>query len=89
LLKLFSQLILMTDLAQLERAKPSNPYNYSKIDLAKKEQAIKAAMRDYPNIPAFYIEMAYDCVENTPEDEMKEIIDKDLWINFKKEKTKQ
>jgi len=78
----------MTDLENLERAKPSNPYNYSKIDLARKEQAIKAASRDYPNIPAFYIEMAYDVTEHIPEDEMKEIIDKDLWVNYKKEARK-
>ena len=78
----------MTDLEDFKRAEPSNPYNYSKIDLAKKEQAIKAAARDFPNVPMFYIEMAYDCVENTPEDEMKEIIDKDLWVNFKKEASK-
>ena len=80
----------MTDLAKqgLERAKPSNPFNYSNFDLAKKEQAVKAAMRDYPNIPAYYIEMAYDVVENTPEDEMKEIIDKDLWVNFQKPERK-
>ena len=78
----------MTDLEDFKRAKPSNPYNYSNIDLAKKEQAIKAAARDFPNVPMFYIEMAYDVTEHIPEDEMKEIIDKDLWVNFKKEASK-
>ena len=48
---------MTTDLNQeFDRAEPSNPYNYSKLDLAKKEQSVKAAMRDYPHIPSFYIE---------------------------------
>ena len=76
---------MTTDLTQeFNRAEPSNPYNYSKLDLAKKEQSVKAAMRDYPHIPSFYIEMAYDVVANIEEIEMTEIIQNDLWVNYKK-----
>ena len=41
-------------------------------------------MRDYPHIPSFYIEMAYDVVANIEEIEMTEIIQNDLWVNYKK-----
>ena len=79
----------MTTLTEeFKRAEPSNPFNYSKLDLAKKQQEVNAAIKDYPHIPAFYIEMAYDVVKNTPEDEMNDIIENNLWSNFKKQTDK-
>lgn len=76
---------MTTDLTQeFDRAEPSNPFNYSKLDLAKREKDVKSAMRDYPHIPSFYIEMAYDVVANTEEQEMNDIIENDLWVKYKK-----
>jgi|TARA_E500000318_G_scaffold101743_2_gene105467 hypothetical protein len=76
----------MTTLSEeFKRGEPSNPFNYSKLNLAKKEMTVREAAKLYPHIPEFYIAMAYDCVENTPAEEMKDIIENKKWENFKKE----
>ena len=62
---------------EIPRAKQSNPYNYSNLELADKEKQIKAAMRDYPNLPPSMIDMAYDVVRNTPN--IDEIIKNGEW----------
>ena len=61
------------------RHSPSNPYNYTNVELAKKKKALIDAQRDFPNVPAQWIEWMYDVVEHMPADEAEEIINKGLW----------
>jgi hypothetical protein len=47
--------------------------------LAKRTKAIKDIQKDYPNVNTAWAEWMYDVVENMPETEIKEIIEKNLW----------
>jgi len=62
---------------EIPRATQSNPFKYSNLDLADKEKQIKAALKDYPNLPPSMIDMAYDVVKNTPN--IDEIIETGAW----------
>ena len=66
---------------EIPRATPSNPFKYSNLELADKEKQIKAAIRDYPNLPPSMIDMAYDLVKNTPN--IDEIIETGAWEKMK------
>jgi hypothetical protein len=56
-----------------------NPYNYTAVQLAKRKRDIKAMIRDYPNVNPMWAEWLYDTIENMPNDEVEEIINKGLW----------
>ena len=64
---------------EIPRYQKENPYNYSKTDLAKRERDIKAMIRDYPTVNAMWVEWLYDVIENTPKDEVENIINNGLW----------
>jgi len=57
----------------------TNVYNYSKVELAKKEKAIKDMCRDYPKVPKKWADWLYDVIEHMPPEEVEEIINKGLW----------
>lgn len=71
------------DLTTLEKEIPRyeepNPLNYTNLELAKRKKSINDALKDYPNLPAKWIEWVYDLIENKPPDEVKQIINEGLW----------
>ena len=70
----------MTDIAsELPRYQPENPYNYTSVELAKRTKAIKDIQKDYPNVNVSWAEWIYDVVGNMHEDEVMEIMNKNLW----------
>jgi len=66
-------------LEEIPRHAPENPFKYSKLQLAERLKALKDMERDYPNLPYGHLEMVYDFVSNTPQEEVQKIIDSGLW----------
>ena len=64
---------------ELKRHKPENPYKYTNVELAERKKALRDMERDYPNLPYQWLEMVYDFNKNTPEDEVKKIINEGKW----------
>jgi hypothetical protein len=56
-----------------------NPYNYTKVQLAKRKKDIKAMIRDYPTVPPMWCDWLWDVIENTPKEEVEKIINEGLW----------
>lgn len=63
----------------IPRHKPSNPYNYTKVDLAKRKKALIDIERDFPNVPKMWAEWLYDVIENMPPEEVERIINNGEW----------
>jgi len=63
----------------LQRHKPSNPYNYDEIQLAKRKRDIKAMIKDFPTVSPMWCEWLYDVIENMPKEEVENIIKNKLW----------
>ena len=68
-----------TKFEDLPRFEASNPYNYDKLTLSKREADIRQYMRERPNISRGHIEMIWDFINNTPEEEVNKIINEGLW----------
>lgn len=64
---------------EFERYKEPNPFNYSELELAKKKKALIDAEKDYPLVPAMWIEWLYDVLEQKGEEEVKRIIENKEW----------
>ena len=64
---------------RIPRHEPENPYNYTNLELAERKKALKDMERDYPHLPYAWLEMLYDYHKNTPEEEVKEIINSGKW----------
>ena len=64
---------------EIPRATRPNPWNYTNLQQATKDKAVKDAVRDYPNLPPKWIEWMYDIVENKPKTEIEKIINEGLW----------
>ena len=56
-----------------------NVYNYTKVELAKREKAVKDMCRDYPKVPKKWCEWLYDVIGHLPEEEVEKIINEGLW----------
>ena len=56
-----------------------NVYNYTKVELAKREKAVKDMVKDYPKVPKKWCEWLYDVTQSMPESEMEKIINEGLW----------
>ena len=63
----------------LPKYQAPNPYNYTKVQLAKRKRDIKAMINDYPSVNPMWCEWLYDVIENTPPDEVNEIINSGSW----------
>ena len=63
----------------IPRYSAENPYEYTKEDLAKRKKALIDIRRDFPKVNEQWAEWLYDVLEHTPQDEIKEIINKGLW----------
>ena len=59
---------------EFDRYQPSNPLNYTKLELAKKKKMMNDIKRDYPNLPDAWVEMVLDFEKVTPPEEMERII---------------
>jgi len=64
---------------EIPRHEPKNPFNYSKVELAKRKKAVSDAEKDYPAVPALWIEWMYDLLEQKGEEEVNRIIDSGEW----------
>jgi len=64
----------------IPRYEKPNPYNYTKVELAKKETEIKNAQKDFPHVSPMYIEILYDMIKKgKTKEEIDENINKGLW----------
>lgn len=64
---------------ELPKYEAPNPYNYTKVQLAKRKKDIKAMIRDFPTVSPMWCEWIYDVIENTPKEEVEKIINEGLW----------
>ena len=67
---------------EFERAKPSNPYNYTEGQLAKREITLKALARDFPTLPRKWLEWSHDAIENKSPEEQQAIIEAQVQIRW-------
>ena len=63
----------------LPKYEAPNPYNYSKVQIAKRKQDIKAMCRDYPTVNPMWAEWLYDVIENMEPEEVEKIINEGQW----------
>ena len=56
-----------------------NPYEYTPLEKAERNKAIKDMAKDYPNLPHSWLEMVYDFWKHTPTERVEEIINKGEW----------
>ena len=63
----------------LPRYQPENPYKYTNVELAKRRKALKDIQKDYPTVNAAWTQWLYDVIESMPEEEVKQIMNKNLW----------
>ena len=56
-----------------------NPFNYTKVQLAQRKKALLDMKKDYPQLPEGWLEMVYDVHENTPKEEILDIINNGRW----------
>lgn len=64
---------------EIPRYESKNPFNYSKVELAKRKKAVIDAEKDYPNIPGLWIEWMYDLMGQKSEEEIEHIINSGEW----------
>ena len=64
---------------RIPRHVPSNPYNYTNVQLAERKKALKELAEIYPSLPFAWIEMAYDFEKNTPYEDIQSIINEKKW----------
>lgn len=71
----------ITDIQSLPRHTPSNPNNYSKETLLRREFDIGLIQIAYPNADIFFIRLLWDLVEKHGDDKAMEMIKE--WENKK------
>lgn len=67
------------DTIEIPRYQEPNPFGYTEIQKAKRNKAIRDAMKDYPHLPRLWIEWMYDVIENKPSDEVTRIMENNEW----------
>ena len=73
----------IVDFKDIPRYKDSNKFNYDTETLTKRKMEIDAAIKLYPNLPAAWVEMAWDSIKQMPEGEMERIMKNKEWENTK------
>jgi len=63
----------------IERAKRSNPFNYTDEQFAVRDKAIRDMHKDHPKIPYKWLEWLYDTIENMPPEKVDDIMKNNLW----------
>ena len=56
-----------------------NPYNYTPLEKAERNKAIKDMAKDYPNLPHGWLEMVYDFWKKMPTEDVNDIINNGTW----------
>jgi hypothetical protein len=67
------------ELENLPRHQQSNPFNYTKVQLAQRKKAIKDMIKDYPTVCPMWCEWIYDFGQYTPPEEIERIINSGEW----------
>tara|TARA_R110000824_G_scaffold399952_1_gene606421 strand:+ start:76 stop:465 length:390 start_codon:yes stop_codon:yes gene_type:complete len=57
----------------LPRAVPDNPYNYTEMELVRREQTLKAMAKDWPRLPRKWLEWTFDSIDRLPQEEQDAI----------------
>jgi len=60
----------------IPRAKPANHFSYTDDQLAEKKLALKQMHELWPDVNPLHAEWVYDMCKNTPEEELKVIMEK-------------
>lgn len=76
---------------EFERSKASNPHNYTNLQLASKERMIRNYQKEYPTIPAKWIDWCYDILHSgkIPIEDIREKINSGEWEKKKQVKNTQ
>jgi len=61
------------------RYEKPNPYNYTKVQIAERTSAVRAMIKDYPNVPPMWVEWLYDTITKKSPEEVEKIINEGLW----------
>ena len=64
---------------EIPRHKMANHYNYTPLQLAERKKALFDMKKDYPDLPDGWLEMVYDFNEQTPKEEVEQIINEGKW----------
>ena len=64
---------------EIPRSKRPNPYEYTELDFAKKDLAVRDMLRDHPTIPEKWLSWLYDVIEHKSPDEVADIINNNKW----------
>lgn len=59
-----------------ERFENPNHFGYTEDQLGERKLALKTMKELYPTVPTLWAEWVYDLCKNTPEDKLKEIMEK-------------
>ena len=60
----------------LERVENPNHFGYTEDKLGERKLALKKMCELYPDVPKLWAEWVYDLCKNTPEDKLKEIMER-------------
>ena len=71
---------------QIPRTRVPNPHNYTELQLAERKIAVDDLIRKHPTVPEKWIEWTYDVIVNKDEEEVKDIVNNNLWDKPIKEK---
>ena len=63
-----------TTLDSLPRYQPSNPYHLTEEQIARRNRDVKAAAKDFPNVPEWSIEHAWSLIETKSKDELEQML---------------
>jgi len=77
------------DLSTISRKEIPNPYGYSNLEIAERNEMLENMLRSHPTIPFKWLEYVYDLVKNKPEEDIKKIINEGLWEKPIKERLNQ
>ncbi len=77
------------DLSTIPRKEIPNPYGYSNLEIAERNEMLENMLRSHPTIPFKWLEYVYDLVKNKPEEDIKKIINEGLWEKPIKERLNQ
>ena len=64
---------------KIPRATRPNPFNYTDLQFATRDIAVRDMAKAHPTIPYKWLEWLYDTIENKPKEEVDEIIRTNAW----------
>ena len=64
-----------TQTEEIPHHQAENPYNYTKIQLARRTKDVKELEKHYPSLPPSWLDMVWDYCENTDPEELQRVIE--------------